>query len=175
MRVQDITVAANFKWALVNLLQEGRKAEELLGIQWYMRHQMRWQEWGIYYWNLWLGWCGFIQILQPLTQNSLPLNGTGVNTWACHVVVLVLKQRRSLHHHLLYSQLLTPEFDDTVSCLLKALQPTCDYVSSLDCIPKAIRLMPVVVFGRCPTCLRFGISFSFHVISIWHAIIFVHT
>ena len=70
-----------------------------------------------------------VQILQPLLQNSLPLNGTGVNTWACHVVVLLLKQRRSLHRHLLYSQLLTSEFDDTVSCLLKALQPTSDYVS----------------------------------------------
>ncbi|KAM3186646.1 hypothetical protein ACTXT7_003899 [Hymenolepis weldensis] len=66
-------------------------------------------------------------ILQPLTQHSLPLNGTGVNTWACHIAVLVLKQRQSLHRHLLYSPLLTSEFDDTVTCLLKALQPTCDY------------------------------------------------
>ncbi|VDO08121.1 unnamed protein product [Rodentolepis nana] len=68
-------------------------------------------------------------VLQPLTQHSLPLNGTRVNTWACHIVVLVLKQRQSLHRHLLYSQLLTSEFDDTVSCLLKALQSTCDYAS----------------------------------------------
>ncbi|KAL5966938.1 hypothetical protein TSMEX_005334 [Taenia solium] len=88
-----------------------------------------------------------VTILQPLTQNSLPLNGTGVNTWACHVVVLVLKQRRSLHHHLLYSQLLTPEFDDTVSCLLKALQPTCDYDDYADFLEQ------LIPFSRLFACL----------------------
>ncbi|VDK22713.1 unnamed protein product [Taenia asiatica] len=88
-----------------------------------------------------------LKILQPLTQNSLPLNGTGVNTWACHVVVLVLKQRRSLHHHLLYSQLLTPEFDDTVSCLLKALQPTCDYDDYADFLEQ------LIPFSRLFACL----------------------
>ncbi|KAL5109331.1 hypothetical protein TcWFU_008392 [Taenia crassiceps] len=88
-----------------------------------------------------------LKILQPLTQNSLPLNGTGVNTWACHVLVLVLKQRRSLHHHLLYSQLLTPEFDDTVSCLLKALQPTCDYDDYADFLEQ------LIPFSRLFACL----------------------
>ncbi|VDM31866.1 unnamed protein product [Hydatigera taeniaeformis] len=88
-----------------------------------------------------------LKILQPLTQNSLPLNGTGVNTWACHVVVLVLKQRRSLHHHLLYSQLLTSEFDDTVSCLLKALQPTCDYDDYADFLEQ------LIPFSRLFACL----------------------
>ncbi|KAM7535973.1 hypothetical protein Aperf_G00000095182 [Anoplocephala perfoliata] len=86
-------------------------------------------------------------ILQPLTQHSLPLNGTGVNTWACHVLVLVLKQRQSLHHHLLYSQLLTSEFDDTVTCLLKALQPTCDYEDYADFLEQ---LTP---FSRLFACL----------------------
>ncbi|KAH9285153.1 hypothetical protein ECG_03061 [Echinococcus granulosus] len=88
-----------------------------------------------------------LKILQPLTQNSLPLSGTGVNTWACHVVVLVLKQRRSLHRRLLYSQLLTPEFDDTVSCLLKALQPTCDYDDYADFLEQ------LIPFSRLFACL----------------------
>nr|CDS28254.1 armadillo repeat containing protein 8 [Hymenolepis microstoma] len=86
-------------------------------------------------------------VLQPLTQHSLPLNGTRVNTWACHIVVLVLKQRQSLHRHLLFSQLLTSEFDDTVSCLLKALQPTCDYEGYADFLEQ------LIPFSRLFACL----------------------
>ncbi|VDD79182.1 unnamed protein product [Mesocestoides corti] len=88
-----------------------------------------------------------LKILQPLTQYSLPLSGTSVNTWACHVIILLLKQRKSLHRHLLYSQILAPEFDDSVSCLLKALQSAYDYNDHSDFLEQ---LTP---FSRLFACL----------------------